>query len=164
MKTFSQLVIVALSSLFFSSCGSDAPKEVVADTVVEETTKNWEEFTISAVGNTMQDMMYSEKNLNVKEGSWVRIILKNEGVDQAMIHNILFVNFGKRKDLALLANEAGPDNEFIPSSPDLIAASGLALPGETITLEFKAPEKGNYEFFCSYPGHAGMMKGYLFVK
>ena len=128
MKTFSQLVIVALSSLFFSSCGSDAPKEVVADTVVEET------------------------------------ILKNEGVDQAMIHNILFVNFGKRKDLALLANEAGPDNEFIPSSPDLIAASGLALPGETITLEFKAPEKGNYEFFCSYPGHAGMMKGYLFVK
>ena len=95
MKTFSQLVIVALSALFFSSCGSDAPKEVVADTVVEETIKNWEEFTISAVGNTMQDMMYSEKNLNVKEGSWVRIILKNEGVDQAMIHNILFVNFGQ---------------------------------------------------------------------
>ena len=31
----------------------------------------------------MQDMMYSEKNLNVKEGSWVRIILKNEGVDRA---------------------------------------------------------------------------------
>mgnify|MGYP003752471397 CR=1 FL=1 len=39
-----------------------------------------------------------------------------------------------------------------------------ALPGETVTLEFQAPAKGNYEFFCSYPGHADMMKGYLFVK
>ena len=32
-----------------------------------------------------------------------------------------------------------------------------ANPGETVTLEFKAPA-GNYEFFCSYPGHSGKMR------
>jgi uncharacterized cupredoxin-like copper-binding protein len=89
--------------LFFSSCGSDTTKSDVVETVVNEEIKNWEEFNISALGNTMQEMMFSEKNINVKEGSWIRIVLKNEGIDQAMIHNILFVNFGKRKDVALKA-------------------------------------------------------------
>ena len=164
MKILSQAIIFALFTLFFSSCGSDTTKSDVVETVVKEEVKTWEEFNISALGNTMQEMMFSEKNINVKEGSWIRIVLKNEGIDQAMIHNILFVNFGKRKDVALKANEAGPDNDFIPNHPELIAASALALPGETVTLEFQAPAKGNYEFFCSYPGHADMMKGYLFVK
>ena len=164
MKILSQVIILASFTLFFSSCGSDTTKSDVVETVVNEEIKNWEEFNISALGNTMQEMMFSEKNINVKEGSWIRIILKNEGIDQAMIHNILFVNFGKRKDVALKANEAGPDSDFIPNHPELIAASALALPGETVTLEFQAPSKGNYEFFCSYPGHADMMKGYLFVK
>jgi azurin len=40
----------------------------------------------------------------------------------------------------------------------------LAKPGETVTFEFDAPKKGNYEYFCSYPGHSQIMRGYLFVK
>ena len=123
-----------------------------------------QEFNISAVGNTMQDMKYDIENITVKEDSWVRITLKNEGVDAAMLHNILFVNFGKRKDLAVKATEAGSAKEFIPEDENLIAASKLAKPGETVVLEFQAPKKGNYEFFCSYPGHAMMMRGYFFVK
>ena len=165
MKIFSQAIIFAFFTLFFSSCGSETTKSDVVETVVQEETKNWEEFTISALGNTMQEMKFSEKSITVKEGSWIRIILKNEGIDPSMIHNIIFVNYGKRKDVALKANEVGPDSDFIPKNhPDFIAASPLALPGETVTFEFKAPAKDNYEFFCSYPGHADMMKGYLFVK
>jgi len=47
---------------------------------------------------------------------------------------------------------------------DVIAASDLAMPGETVVLEFKAPSKGNYEYLCTYPGHGEIMRGYFFVK
>tara|TARA_B110000211_G_scaffold65591_1_gene75565 strand:- start:1214 stop:1396 length:183 start_codon:yes stop_codon:yes gene_type:complete len=26
------------------------------------------------------------------------------------------------------------------------------------------PKKGNYEYLCTYPGHAEIMRGYFFVK
>lgn len=164
MKILNQFTIALFSVILLSSCGSESPKKEVETKAEVLAEKVWEEIEVIAIGNTMMEMKYSVENITVQEGSWVRIILKNEGVDAAMVHNILFVNFGKRKDVALKANEAGPDADFIPIHSELIAASGLALPGETVTLEFEAPKKGNYEFFCSYPGHADMMKGYLFVK
>ena len=54
--------------------------------------------------------------------------------------------------------------QFVPKSSDVIAYSDLADPGETVVLEFEAPEKGNYEFICTYPGHSEIMRGYFFVK
>tara|TARA_B100001093_G_scaffold326827_1_gene311803 strand:+ start:389 stop:841 length:453 start_codon:yes stop_codon:yes gene_type:complete len=149
------------------SCGSsESPTPVVINKPSKEVIaeKIWEEFDISAEGNNMQEMKYSMKNIQVKEGSWVRINLKNEGVDPAMIHNLLVINYGTRAEVAQMAIEAGVEANYIPDSEDVIAASKLAQPGETITFEFKAPPKNNYEFFCSYPGHAQMMRGYFFVK
>ena len=147
-----------------ASCGSE-PKQTSEPTQAEEIKeKPLEEFTIRAVGNTMAEMKYDVENITVKEGSKVKITLINEGIDVAMQHNILFVNFGKRKDLAAKAVQAGADKNYVPQDPNLIAASDMAMPGETVVLEFDAPKKGNYEFFCSYPGHSMMMRGYLFVK
>lgn len=150
------------------SCGNPNTKEEPSTPTekidVNQAEEVWEEFEIRATGNTMQDMAFSMKNITVKEGSWVRIRLINEGSDPAMIHNIVFVNYGTRKDLALKAVEAGPEYDFVPQDDNVIAASPMAGPGETVLLEFKAPEKNNYEFFCSYPGHANMMRGYFFVK
>lgn len=156
-----------ISILLFSNCGgpSDTNSSKEKDVTIQNNTeKVWEEFTIRAVGNTMQDMKFSTNNISVKEGSWVRINLINDGTDPSMIHNIIFINYGTRSKLALDAVEVGLDNNFIPRSKDVIAASELAQPGESVTLEFQAPAKGNYEFFCSYPGHASMMRGYFIVK
>ena len=155
-------LVVAI--VFLASCGSE-PKQVTETAPVEEVKeKPLEVFDIRAVGNTMAEMKYDVENITVKEGSRIKINLINEGVDIAMQHNILFVNFGKRKDLAAKAVQAGGDKNYIPVDPNLIAASSMAQPGETVVLEFDAPKKGNYEFFCSYPGHSQMMRGYLFVK
>ena len=155
-------LVVAI--VFLASCGSE-PKQATETAPVEEVKeKPLEVFDIRAVGNTMAEMKYDVENITVKEGSRIKINLINEGVDIAMQHNILFVNFGKRKDLASKAVQAGGDKNYIPEDPNLIAASSMAQPGETVVLEFDAPKKGNYEFFCSYPGHSQMMRGYLFVK
>jgi len=153
------------TSTLFISCGSSETKtEKPVNNVKPETEKVWEEFTIEALGNTMMDMQYSLKNISVNAGSWVRINLINKGLDPAMIHNILIVNYNKRSEVATAAIEAGPELDYIPKNKDVIAGSKQANPGETVTLEFKAPSKGNYEFFCSYPGHSSKMRGYFFVK
>ena len=81
-----------------------------------------------------------------------------------MIHNIVFVKYGTRKEVAMQSMNAGPEQKYVAKGPDVIAYSDLADPGETVTLEFEAPKKGNYEFICTYPGHAEMMRGYFFVK
>ena len=159
-----------LSVTILISCGSSEKKSSdvktndinTIETVEKE--KNWEEFTIGAVGNTMSEMKFDTKNITVQQGSWVRIKLVNEGVDPAMLHNIVFVKYGTRKEVAKQSIEAGPDLQFVPKSSDVIAYSDLADPGETVVLEFEAPEKGNYEFICTYPGHSEIMRGYFFVK
>ena len=155
-------LVVAI--VFLASCGSEPKQETETAPVEEVKEKPLEVFDIRAVGNTMAEMKYDVENITVKEGSRIKVNLINEGVDIAMQHNILFVNFGKRKDLAAKAVQAGGDKNYIPEDPNLIAASSMAQPGETVVLEFDAPKKGNYEFFCSYPGHSQMMRGYLFVK
>ena len=159
-----------LSITFLISCGSSENKSSDVNTndvnTIEtvEKEKNWEEFTVGAVGNTMSEMKFDKKNITVQAGSWVRINLVNEGVDPAMLHNIVFVKYGTRKEVAKQSIEAGPDLQFVPKSSDVIAYSDLADPGETVVLEFEAPEKGNYEFICTYPGHSEIMRGYFFVK
>ena len=151
------------------SCGSSdkndkKPINDNSNAVLVESEKKWEEFTVGAVGNTMSDMKFDVKNITVKEGSWVRIKLVNEGIDPAMLHNIVFINYGTRKEVAMQSIDAGPDRKYVPDNSNVIAFSDLANPGETIILEFKAPDRGNYEFLCTYPGHSEIMRGYFFVK
>jgi len=163
-------IALILSVTILISCGSSENKSTETKTNDINTNEsveneiNWEEFTVGAVGNTMSEMKFDKKNITVKAGSWVRINLVNEGVDPAMLHNIVFVKYGTRKEVAKQSIEAGPDLKFVPKSSDVIASSDLANPGETVILEFEAPEKGNYEFICTYPGHSEIMRGYFFVK
>ena len=163
-----KIIIILLISLLIS-CGSsnENDKKIINDnpnTVLVDSEKKWEEFTVGAVGNTMSDMKFDVKNITVKEGSWVRIKLVNEGVDPAMLHNIVFINYGTRKEVAMQSIDAGPDKKYVPDNSNVIAFSDLANPGETVILEFKAPDRGNYEFLCTYPGHSEIMRGYFFVK
>ena len=163
-------IALILSVTILISCGSSENKSTETKTNDINTNEsveneiNWEEFTVGAVGNTMSEMKFDKKNITVQSGSWVRINLVNEGVDPAMLHNIVFVKYGTRKEVAKQSIEAGPDLQFVPKSSDVIASSDLANPGETVILEFAAPEKGNYEFICTYPGHSEIMRGYFFVK
>ena len=162
-----KIKIILLSILV--SCGSsnnddNQNSKINTKTEVTNTEKRWEEFTVKALGNTMSEMKFDVSNISVSEGSWVRITLINDGVGAAMLHNIVFVNYGTRKEVGLQSIDAGPEKQFVPENENVIAYSDLAKPGETVILEFKAPEKGNYEFICSYPGHSEIMRGYFFVK
>ena len=112
----------------------------------------------------MSEMKYDIESITVKEGSWVRINLENKGIDNSMMHNIVFINYGTRKEVASEAIKIWPSQNFVSNKKNIIAYSAVAKPGESVVLEFKAPKKGNYEYLCTYPGHAEIMRGYFFVK
>ena len=69
--------------------------------------------------------------------------------------------------LATLATEglkAGADNQYVPHIPDVLVNTKLLQPGEKTEITFPAPEKGNYAFICTYPGHYIRMRGSFIVQ
>lgn len=117
------------------------------------------ELTVRTTGNTLNEMSYDLKEISVQEGSRLKITLINQAQDSAMIHNIVFVYDGTRNATAIAGLKAGPDKGYVPDLLTVIAASELAKPGETVTLEFVAPGPGSYYYICTYPGHWQKMTG-----
>lgn len=168
MKKLNYFLLVGLV-LFFAACSGGGNKEGQTESGNDSQAKSSKEqqvveLTIKTVGNTMQEMRFDHENITVPAGAKVKITLTNEGTDPTMIHNIVFVQEGTMEVTARAAIAAGPDKEFVPNSPTVIAASPLAQPGETVSFEFDAPEAGTYEFFCSYPGHWQQMNGKFIVE
>lgn len=137
--------------------------------VVEEeqdtTLQHVQELTLRALGNTLEEIAFSEDTLYAKAGSLVRLTFINEGKDMPMVHNVVFTTAGKFKEVALAGAKIGAPGNYVPKSPDVIAATPIALPGQTVVFDFKAPtQPGVYDFVCTYPEHYQRMNGILIVK
>ena len=161
-------VIVLLTACGDSSSKQDAPAapEATVEAVnpADETIAEPAYITISAG----DDMKYDLTEITVKEGQTVNLTLKHTGTlaKTAMGHN--FVLLANGVDLAAFANAAvnAADNDYIPKTmdKDVIAHTQTIGGGETTEIEFQAPEKGTYDFLCSFPGHFAMMKGKFIVE
>ena len=95
----------------------------------------------------------------------VEVILKHVGklAKATMGHNWVL---SKTADFQALANAgiaAGLDKDYLP--PDdkrIIAHTKVIGGGETTSVKFpvsKLTKGGDYTFFCSFPGHYGLMRG-----
>jgi len=84
-----------------------------------------------------------------------------------MQHNLLIVEPGAADEVAQLTidlQEKAVDREYIPESEKILHATRL-LEGESKeTLQFTAPTvPGDYQFVCTFPGHAQVMRGIMRV-
>jgi azurin len=116
------------------------------------------------------DMKYSITSIPAKAGETLRIRLTSKGTlpKIAMAHNVVVLKPGaKQLDFVNAASQARA-TDFIP--PDMkdqvLAATGLAGPGETVELTLKVPAvEGNVPYVCTFPGHfAAGMRGNIVVK
>jgi len=167
MKILSILTITSI--LFLSSCGGAEKKEEAktSDTVAtssESATPGIANITVKVTGNTMADMAYEPSSLSVKAGDKVTLTLVNANTMEGMLHNWVLVKLGSGQEVATAGIAAGMDKNYVPENSNVIVASALAKPNETITLEFVAPEAGSYNYVCTYPGHFPKMIGKLYVE
>ncbi|MFD2533297.1 azurin [Gracilimonas halophila] len=112
-------------------------------------------------------MQFDTSEIKVEAGQTVVLTLKHVGKlpKAAMGHN--WVLLTKGTDINSFGAEASKaaGNDYIPEGTDkVIVATKLIGGGQETTIEFTAPEKGTYDFICSFPGHYAMMKGKFIVE
>jgi azurin len=115
------------------------------------------------------DMKYSVTEIPAKAGETLRIRLTSKGTlpKVAMAHNVVVLKpTAKQLDFVNAAAMARA-TDFIP--PDMkdqvMGATGLAGPGETVEVTVKIPSAGKYPYLCTFPGHfAAGMRGTIVAK
>ena len=62
--------------------------------------------------------------------------------------------------------DAGIDNGFLPEDNRIIAKTAMIGGGESTSITFATSQLNpgtEYTFFCSFPGHYGIMRGKLTI-
>jgi len=158
--------LLALS--IFTACGNNEPA-ATTETTTETTTTTEpavKEVTLNVTGD--DQMKFNTTELRVKPGQQVTIILKNIGKlpKESMGHNLVILQpYTDIEDFSKKAQSAGLDKDYIPESEaeKIVIHTKLLGAGESDTITFTAPDEGEYDFICSFPGHHMSMKGKFIV-
>ena len=112
------------------------------------------------------EMKFDKTELSVAPGQLVEISFTNP---DAMQHNFVLGVPDSLKIIGPAADElaktpAGVAEQYVPKIPQVIFYTKLVEPGETLTVQFKAPaQAGQYPYVCTFPGHWRIMNGILNV-
>lgn len=122
---------------------------------------------VEMTGN--DQMKFNLEAFTVKSGDTVRLIFHNIGrlPKQAMGHNVVFLVEGADPNAFVTAASRARDNDYIPEelSDQILAYTEMLGPNQSDTIEFIAPEPGEYLYLCSFPGHLfGGMRGIMTVE
>lgn len=123
--------------------------------------------TVLTIKVVEEQMKYDTKVITVKAGLPVVLTLENPDIMQ---HNLVICKPGSTEKVgkaadALARDPKGLEKNYVPQTPDVLAATKLVNPGEAFTLEFVAPTKpGDYPFICTFPGHWSIMQGIMRVE
>lgn len=121
-----------------------------------------DEAGVQEVELTASDIAYDRTQLEVVAGRPVRLTMHNEGVLEHDF-SIMDIHMSEAPHSAEEGSEEHMmDMEHMGEEPELHAA---VMPGMDNILEFTPEEAGEYEYFCTVPGHkeAGM-HGTLIVR
>ena len=168
MKLLKLTVSSTLLMCFLFACGGKKEEKKESFSYEKKEVKSEIASNPNDVVITSNDaMQYNKKEIRVKAGKKVKVTLRHIGkMDKnVMGHNFVLLKQGV--DLMTFGNKAATEKEngYIPSgTDDVIAYTKIIGGGETAIVEFDAPEKGTYDFLCSFPGHYALMKGKFIVE
>lgn len=164
-------ITVMLTLFILASCGnSNKKKEEEKESFKINKTVEAEEETegVSKILLTGNDQMrFNLKEIKVNAGDEVQLTLKHIGkLDvKVMGHNFVLLKPDVIiNDFAQKAVDA-KENDYIPqNTDDVIVHTEMIGGGEETKITFEAPEKGVYDFICSFPGHVALMQGKFIVE
>ena len=113
-------------------------------------------------------MKYNVANIDIsKSCKTFTINLKHTGqlAKNIMGHNVVIAKTADIKAIDADGMKAGLDNNYIKPGDDRVIAHTRVVGGgesDSVTFDVARLKAGeDYMFFCSYPGHAALMKGTL---
>ena len=111
-------------------------------------------------------MQYDKKKISVASHcKSVQLTLEHSGKlpKAAMGHNWILVKKEDLSPVVAAALQAGPSLDYTPKNDKRIIAHTGMVGGQektTTTFELRKLEQGKeYQYFCSFPGHSGLMRG-----
>lgn len=114
---------------------------------------------------TLPGLKFDTALLTVKAGARLRLVFRNS---DDMLHNFVLCAPGRGESVGNAALALGLDGmakNYVPDSGDVFFHSALTLPDTSDTIFITAPaQPGDYDYICSFPGHAMSMKGILRVE
>lgn len=114
---------------------------------------------------TLPGLKFDTPLLTARAGSRVRLVFRNS---DDMLHNFVLCAPGRGEavgNAALALGLDGAAKNYVPETADVLFHTALILPGGSDTIFFAAPATpGDYEFICSFPGHATLMRGIFRVE
>jgi azurin len=164
------LALLLLSTSLLIGCGGESKKSEEKQSIKINSSSNEKvkEEGISEVYLSGSDQMkYNKNQITVTAGDEVVLTFEHVGKlpKETMGHN--FVLLKKGTNVQEFGQEAleYKDNDYIPQDSDVIIVHTEMLGGgQKTTITFQAPEKGYYDFICSFPGHVALMNGIFTVE
>lgn len=174
MKLYLSLITAAALSL--SACSQEStPAPAVASTasapvaseiVAASETAPAAEENCSTVVESNDAMQFNTKEIAIKSSCEnFTITLKHTGKTpkEAMGHNIVISQASDKEGILKDGLEAKLENNFIkPNDTRVLASTPMIGGGEEteVVVDVKKLNKdGDYDFFCSFPGHGALMIG-----
>lgn len=121
--------------------------------------------------NSNDQMKFDQSEMTVAaDCSEVKLTLNHTGTlaKNVMGHNWVLTQTDDMQAVATAGMGAGLDKNYLPEDQSkVIAATDVIGGGETTSITFDVSELSkdvNYTFFCSFPGHWGIMKGDFKIK
>ncbi|MEM1295628.1 MAG: plastocyanin/azurin family copper-binding protein [Verrucomicrobiota bacterium] len=115
---------------------------------------------------TVEGLRFDPVRFTVKRGEMIELKLENHDPNDQP-HNFVLIKKGTLSEIQAASMVVGADSMekgFVPDSDAVLVKSGLLNPDEKETIKFQAPkEKGIYHYVCTFPGHALIMYGALYV-
>lgn len=125
---------------------------------------------ITIEGNDAMQFNLKEFTIDKAACAEFTIELKHPGSlpKAAMGHNVVVTKTADAAAVVADGITAGLENNYVkPDDARVIAHTNVIGGGESTSITFKTDALeagGDYEFFCSFPGHYAMMKGKVTVK
>ncbi|WP_156181566.1 azurin [Halomonas sp. PR-M31] len=127
-----------------------------------------DECTLTIEGN--DQMQFNKEEMTVPAScDTVTVELKHTGEmdKQVMGHNWVLTKTDDYQAVAQEGTQAGLENDYLPQDDDrIIAHTKMIGGGETTSVEFSTDDLAGEDltFFCSFPGHSGVMNGKFIVE
>ncbi|HBJ87793.1 MAG TPA: azurin [Verrucomicrobiales bacterium] len=144
-----------------------APATAAAPTTTAAPAADIPVLEVTLKPDTANPLAYDIKSISAKARQKVKLTFINNHPTLPQPHNFVLgklgVDKGKMMGIAMAAMTL-VDKGYIPESADILANTKLLQPGQTETIEFTLPTAGEYNYVCTFPGHAAIMNGTITVQ